>query len=121
MSFLYRLGYFLSGFSAGLIILFFLFNGKRTQCNYGPEARVINNLSEKNWETKTALLPGMSLDSTSVQLLLKHAAVNFSQSDTKRDSCKRYSLAGYYREKEISWEVENCKKTVYIIYITSKP
>lgn len=70
MSFLYRLGYFLGGFSAGLVILFFLFNGKRTQCNYGPEARVINNLSEKNWETKTALLPGMSLDSTSVQLLL---------------------------------------------------
>ena len=48
MSFLYRLGYFLGGFSAGLVILFFLFNGKRTQCNYGPQARVINNLSEKN-------------------------------------------------------------------------
>ena len=29
MSFLYRLGYYLGGFSAGLIILFFLFNGKR--------------------------------------------------------------------------------------------
>lgn len=121
MSFLYRLGYFLGGFSAGLVVLFFLFNGKRTQCNYGPEARVINNLSEKNWETKTALLSGMSLDSTSVQLLLKHASVNFSESDTKRDSCKRYSLAGYYREKEISWEVENCKKTVYIIDIVLKP
>ena len=121
MSFLYRLSYFLGGFSAGLFILFFLFNGKRTQCNYGPEARVINNLSEKNWETKTALLSGMSLDSTSVQLLLKHASVNFSESDTKRDSCKRYSLAGYYREKEISWEVENCKKKVYIIDIVLKP
>ena len=52
MSFLYRLGYYLGGFSAGLVILFFLFNGKRTQCNYGPQARVINNLSEKNWEAK---------------------------------------------------------------------
>ena len=41
MSFLYRLGYFLGGFSAGLVILFFLFNGKRTQCNYGPEEKNI--------------------------------------------------------------------------------
>ena len=54
MSFLYRLGYYLGGFSAGLVILFFLFNGKRTQCNYGPEARVLNNLSEKHWQAKTA-------------------------------------------------------------------
>ena len=121
MSFLYRIGYFLSGFSAGLVILFFLFNGKRTQCNYGPEARVINNLSEKNWETKTALLPGMSLDSTSVQLLLKHASVNFSESDTKRDSCKRYAISSYYDNKSIALEVENCAKTVYINAITFKP
>ena len=121
MSFLYRLGYFLGGFSAGLFILFFLFNGKRTQCNYGPEARVINNLSEKNWEAKTTLLPGMSLDSITVQSLLKHAAVDFSESDTKRDSCKRYALAGYYEEKNIIWEVENCAKTVYITDIKFNP
>lgn len=121
MSFLYRLGYFLGGFSAGLVILFFLFNGKRTQCNYGPEARVINNLSEKNWKAKTTLLPGMSLDSTTVQSLLKQAAVDFSESDTKRDSCKRYSLAGYYEEKNIIWEVENCAKTVYVTDIKFNP
>lgn len=121
MSFLYRLGYYLGGFSAGLVILFFLFNGKRTQCNYGPQARVINNLSEKNWEAKTVLLPGMSLDSTTVQSLLKHASVDFSESDTKRDSCKRYTLAGYYREKKINWQVENCAKTVYITDIKFKP
>ena len=71
MSFLYRLGYYLGGFSAGLVILFFLFNGKRTQCNYGPEARVLNNLSEKHWQAKTTLLPSMILDSITVQTLLK--------------------------------------------------
>ena len=121
MSFLYRLGYFLGGFSAGLVILFFLFNGKRTQCNYGPEARVINNLSKKNWESKTTPLPGMRLDSLSIQSLLKHASVDFSESDTKRDSCKRYTVVGYYGEKNIIWEVENCSKTVYIIDIVFKP
>jgi len=49
MEFLHRLGYYLGGFSIGLVLLFFIFNGKRTQCHYGPEARVLDNLSDKNW------------------------------------------------------------------------
>lgn len=121
MSFLYRLGYYLGGFSAGLVILFFLFNGKRTQCNYGPEARVLNNLSEKHWEAKTALLPNMTLDSITVQMLLKNAAVNFAASDTKRDSCKRYALSTYFDNKNIALEVENCEKTVYIQTMNVNP
>ena len=121
MSFLYRLGYYLAGFSAGLVILFFLFNGKRTQCNYGPEARVINNLSEKSWESKTSLLPGMTLDSLTVQFILKNASVDFSESDTKRDSCKHYALTGYFNNKSIAFKVENCEKTVYIQTMTVNP
>ena len=121
MSFLYRLGYYLGGFSAGLVILFFLFNGKRTQCNYGPEARVINNLSKKNWEAKTSLLPQMILDSITVSTLMKNASVNFNESDTKRDSCKRYAISSSYDNKSIALEVENCVKTVYINAITFKP
>lgn len=121
MSFLYRLGYYLGGFSAGLVILFFLFNGKRTQCNYGPEARVLNNLSEKQWEAKTTLLPNMTLDSITVQTLLQSADVDFAASDTKRDSCKRYALSTYFDNKNIALEVENCAKTVYIKTISLKP
>lgn len=121
MSFLYRLGYYLGGFSAGLVILFFLFNGKRTQCNYGPEARVLNNLSEKQWEAKTTLLPNMTLDSITVQTLLKSADVDFAASDTKRDSCKRYALSTYFDNKNIALEVENCEKTVYIQTMTVNP
>ena len=121
MTFLYRLGYYLGGFSAGLVILFFLFNGKRTQCNYGPEARVINNLSEKKWVAKTTLLPQMILDSITVGDLMKRASVNFGESDTKRDSCKRYAISAYHNNKNIALEVENCAKTVYINAITVKP
>ena len=49
MSFLKRLGYYLGGFSVGLIFLFFFFNGKRTQCTYAPEARVKKDIKSKNW------------------------------------------------------------------------
>ena len=42
-----RFGYYLGGFSVGLIFLGFVFSGKKTSCNYGPSARVKNNLLQK--------------------------------------------------------------------------
>ena len=121
MAFLHRLGYYLGGFSMGLIILFFIYNGKRTQCHYGPEARVLDNLSEKQWKAKTALLDGMTLDSLSVQKLLKTARVDFSKSNTQLDSCKTYALEGFFNDVKILWDVENCKKVVYITKIKAQP
>ena len=42
-----RLGYYLGGFSVGIILLTFILSGKKTSCNYGPNARVIDNLTQK--------------------------------------------------------------------------
>ena len=42
-----RFGYYLGGFSVGLIFLGFVFSGKKTSCNYGPSARVNNLLQKK--------------------------------------------------------------------------
>ena len=47
MKFIHRLGYYLGGFSIGLIFLAFFLNGKRTSCDYGPEARVLKNINSK--------------------------------------------------------------------------
>ena len=44
MAFLKRLGYYLFGLSIGVIILSFIFSGKKTSCNYGPQARVKSQL-----------------------------------------------------------------------------
>lgn len=114
MAFLHRLGYYLGGFSIGLVVLFFILNGKRTQCNYGPQARVLDNLSKKEWKTKTPLMEGIRLDSTGVKQLLRAARVDFSKSDTQRDSCKLYHLEGYINEVKIQWNIENCDQIVYI-------
>ena len=53
MKILYRLGYYLGGFSVGLIFLAFILNGKKTSCNYTPNARVIDNLLQKNIKEQT--------------------------------------------------------------------
>ena len=50
MKILYRFGYYLAGLSIGLVFLAFIFNGKKTSCNYSPSARVKNNLLQKKIE-----------------------------------------------------------------------
>ena len=47
MTLLQRIGYYLGGFSIGLIILAFFLNGKKVSCDYGPEARVLKNINTK--------------------------------------------------------------------------
>ena len=47
MKFIHRLGYYLGGFSIGLIFLAFFLSGKRASCDYGPDARVLKNIGQK--------------------------------------------------------------------------
>ena len=47
MKLIQRIGYYLIGFSIGLIILAFFFNKKNTSCSYGPNARVLKNINSK--------------------------------------------------------------------------
>lgn len=115
MQFLHRLGYYLGGFSVGLVLLFFLFNGKRTQCHYGPQARVLNDLSKKEWDTDADVKK--VLDSSSIQQILKGAKVDFSASETKRDSCNIYQLI-YEQETTISLRIKNCKSQVVVLEVT---
>lgn len=87
MSFIKRLGYYLGGFSVGLIFLFFLFNGKRTQCNYSPSARVKSDIKKKGWVFEKDFYP--------IQDTIKWFAkttVDFSESNIGTDSCNVYVM-----------------------------
>lgn len=113
MAFLHRLGYYLGGFSIGIVLLFFILNGKKTRCHYGPQARVIDHLSQKEW-LNLSTVSGFSTDSLWVNTFLKGAKVDFENSLTQLDSCKIYKLDSYYKKKPISIVVENCKNQVII-------
>ena len=112
MSFLYRLGFYLGGFSEGLVFLFFILNGKKTQCHYGPQARVLNDLSKKPW-----VFDGQKkqYDSLAISDFLKSAKVDFQRSETHLDSCKIYFLKKKKKKQDWSVRVENCKNTVNVI------
>ena len=117
MSFTKRLGYYLGGFSAGLIFLAFFLNGKRTQCNYGPNARVLNNLSKKEWVYAPGVSQSFILDSLTIQTLIKNGDVDFDLSEIEKDSCKIYMIETELKLREYDLKVENCARTATILSI----
>ena len=123
MKFIQRLGYYLGGFSVGLIILAFIFSGKRTSCAYGPEARVLKNISSKplQYDGATAeLLLEAELDSTGLARILREGDVDFGRSNTKLDSCRTYVIEGFNNQKEITLTIANCEFYAEIIGVDIK-
>ncbi len=115
MDILKRVGYYLGGFSIGLVFLAFFFNGKRTQCHYGPEARVINDLEKKVWKIHPDIINPIAVDSMSVLRFLAQSSIDFSKSDPQQTPCRIYQLNTRYKEKNYSLSINNCKDHVEIM------
>ncbi|OIQ27508.1 MAG: hypothetical protein BM564_12095 [Bacteroidetes bacterium MedPE-SWsnd-G2] len=120
MKLLHRIGYYLGGFSLGLIILAFFLNGKKTSCSYGPNARTVKNISQKPKSFSTEAQEVMrihKIDTTTITQIIQLGEVNFSESDTKAEPCKFYVIENTYKEKPIEINVENCEKKATITTI----
>ena len=123
MTLLQRIGYYLGGFSIGLIVLAFFLSGKKTSCDYSPSARVKKNIRIKKLEysqTASEFMTLNAVDTSSISHLLNKGSVNFSQSNTKLDSCKIYIIEGNHDEKEIKLSIENCDSIATIKSIEIK-
>ena len=111
MKLIQRIGYYLGGFSLGLIILAFFLNGKKTSCSYGPDARVLKNIRLKKLVYSDAALTDLnknSLDSIAINYILKKGDINFSESYPRQKPCAVYKVEGDYENQEIMLTVENC-------------
>ena len=112
MNFARRLTYYLGGFTIGIILLFFFLGGKKTSCDYGPEARTLKNIRIKHRqfsETTLYNLEKNSLDTSAISTLLKNGDVYFSESNTELDSCKIYVIRGLINDEKYKMKVENCE------------
>ena len=119
MKLIYRIGYYLMGFAVGLVFLSFVLKGKKTSCDYGPNDRVISNISKKSWgSVGHSSSEFSSFDSIAFQSFLKMANVDFGKSDREKDSCKTYYLTGYWEGKNINVELENCEEMINIIQLS---
>ncbi|HET8885399.1 MAG TPA: hypothetical protein VFM70_03505 [Salinimicrobium sp.] len=119
MNFLQRLGYYLGGFAVGLVILAYFFNGKKASCNYGPGAKVIQDINYKEQvysEKALSFIEENQIDSTSINRVLQYGDVDFSQSQTDLDSCNIYVIQGE-NNPFLQITLENCKELVTILEI----
>lgn len=95
MSFFKRLIYYLGGVGLGIILLMFFLSGKKTSCDYGPNARTLKFLKSKplikSIESEKSLAI-YSLDSASISFVLKHGEVNFSNSVIDSEVPNIYSV-----------------------------
>jgi len=121
MKLIHRIGYYLGGFSIGLILLTFILSGKRASCSYGPEARVLKNISTKQLvysQNVLDLMRNKSIDTLTISEILKIGNVNFSKGDRDLDSCKIYVIESEFNDKDISLSVENCETIATISSIS---
>lgn len=120
MKLLHRIGYYLGGFSLGLIILAFFLNGKKTSCAYGPNARTVKNISQKPKTFSDEAQEVMrihDIDTVTVSQIIQLGEVNFSESDTKAKPCKIYVIENTYKDKPIAINVENCETKAIVTSI----
>lgn len=117
MKLLHRIGYYLGGFSLGLILLAFFLSGKKTSCDYSPNARTIKNINVKKHLYSEAAEDAMktySLDTLDVFNLIKTGRVNFSESDTKSEGCKTYLIENELKDRDVELHIKNCDSTALI-------
>lgn len=123
MTLLQRFGYYLGGFSIGLIILAFFLNGKKVSCSYGPDARVIKNINSKTIVYSDSIQLFMNkhqIDTSVIHHILKKGDINFSASNTNKKPCGIYSIENDYNEKEFVLSVQNCDSIATLLNLLIK-
>ncbi|SHI75186.1 hypothetical protein SAMN04488096_104105 [Mesonia phycicola] len=121
MKFIHRLGYYLGGFSIGIVILIFFLSGKKTSCDYGPNARVLKNIRSKHKTyTNTAKnqLEEFQLDSIFIDNTLQQGDVLFDESKTSLDSCNIYVVESEKNNAKYKTSFQNCDSLVTILNIS---
>jgi len=118
MKLAHRFAYYLGGFTIGLIFLFFFLSGKRTSCEYSPNARVLKNIRIKERHFAEAAEQQMisrQIDTAQISQILRTGDVLFSESNTKLDSCKLYVIQAELENKEIKVRIENCEEKATVM------
>ncbi|MFJ1328883.1 DUF4258 domain-containing protein [Capnocytophaga canimorsus] len=105
-----RIGFYLLGFSIGVVFLAFFFKEKRAEFCYLPNCRVLKELRSKNIE----ISPEFKITSTQLNHLLLQGEVLFSKSNVKANPCKSYVIEGKISENKVEVIIEDCPNKTFI-------
>jgi hypothetical protein len=112
-----RIFFYGIGFVIGIVLLLFFLGGKKTSCDYGPEARVLKNIRNKPHKYSKSsidILQTANIDTADVRKMLNSGSVNFSESNTRLDSCKLYVIEGTLSQQIAKIQVQNCESKAVI-------
>ncbi|WP_026934960.1 DUF4258 domain-containing protein [Christiangramia echinicola] len=111
MKFVHRLAYYGLGLFFGIVILIFFLGGKKTSCDYSPNARVLKNIKikERHFTSNSMnFFETNNIDTSIVSLILKDGDVDFNKSNTEAKPCKIYFVSGETGRNTLVIEIENC-------------
>ena len=103
MNFIQRFAYYLVGLILGLFVVAAIFSGKDTRCNYFPNARVLNDLSNKPFfysDKASQILSQKWIDTTDIKNTLKLGDVDFDKSNVPYKKGKLYIIEGKTRKNQ---------------------
>ncbi|MBZ9626773.1 DUF4258 domain-containing protein [Psychroflexus sp. CAK57W] len=117
MKFIQRLGYYLSGFVVGIIMLMFFLGGKKTSCDWGLDARVLKDIRNKERvvsEDALVFFKEKQIDTSYISYILEAGDINFKQSNIEAKPCKIYQVEGEVDEQKLGLIFENCDSTAVL-------
>jgi hypothetical protein len=124
MKFYQRLAYYLLGVFLGGFVVAGFFMKKKTQCNYMPNARVLNNIKSKPLEYSLEASRKLSedwVDSIDIKNSLQYGDVDFDKSNVKRQNGKLYIIEGKTTKNDtITLKVVNYPKKAVLEDIIRK-
>lgn len=111
MPLLKRIGFYLLGFSVGVVFLAFFFKEKRTEFCYMPNCRVLKELRSKEIE----IAPGIkNITKEELTAIFTNGDVLFSKSEVHTSPCKTYVVKGVLKEQEIEVTAKYCPEKVIV-------
>ena len=111
MKLLKRFIFYGIGLIIGSIFVYFIWEKKDVQFDYGPNARVLKNIrtdvrlfSDNAKESMNTI----GLDSVDIAEVLQNGDVDFKESSPRTKPCKIYVIHGNPREKNITLTIKKC-------------
>ena len=117
MKLIHRIGYFSVGLFFGIMLLMFFLGGKKTSCDYSPEARVLKNIRipERKFSAEAFnYFEANKLDTALVSKSLEDGDVDFGRSNTDAKPCNIYLVTNELNSAILELQIENCDSTATI-------
>ncbi len=111
------------GFAIGIVLVFFFLGGKKASCNWLPNDRILNIISQKKITFSEDVhneLTSTQTDSLDIMQILKRGEIDFSKSQVKNDPCRNYWIEGAVDQKNLVITVEVCDSTAVVKTLVRK-